>query len=92
MNQDSDDSPLYRIRIAPRNSPLLRTSPVRAMCYLRGMRLFSRETWLADVLVLVGLAALGAAIWLWLGAPALLGYAGTALIVIGLTLAGMVKS
>lgn len=51
------------------------------------MTIFSRETMLADVLVLAGLALLGAALWLAWGWPAALAYAGAALVVVGLVLA-----
>lgn len=51
------------------------------------MKLFSRETWFADALVLLGLVLLGVAIWLWLGVASVLGYAGVALLLIGLALA-----
>lgn len=50
------------------------------------MKLFSRETF-ADALVLLGLVLLGVAIWLWLGVAPVLGYAGVALLLIGLALA-----
>lgn len=51
------------------------------------MKLFSQETWFADALVLLGLVLLGVAIWLWLGVAPVLGYAGVALLLIGLALA-----
>jgi uncharacterized membrane protein len=51
------------------------------------MKLFSRETWFADALVLLGLVLLGVAIWLWLGVAPVVGYAGVAALLIGLALA-----
>lgn len=51
------------------------------------MKLFSRETWFADALILLGLVLLGVALWLWLGIAPTLGYAGVALLLIGLALA-----
>lgn len=50
------------------------------------MKLFSRETWFADALVLLGLVLLGVALWLWLGIAPTLGYAGVVLLLIGLAL------
>jgi hypothetical protein len=51
------------------------------------MKIFSRETWIADLLVLTGLVLLGAALWLVWGWPAALAYAGVALVGLGLALA-----
>ena len=51
------------------------------------MQVFSRRTWVADVLVLAGFVLLAAALWLWFGVAALLGYIGTALIVVGVLVA-----
>lgn len=51
------------------------------------MSIFSRRTWIADVLVLAGLVLLAVALWLWLGLAALLGYVGTVCIVVGVVVA-----
>lgn len=51
------------------------------------MRIFTRETWLADLFVLAGLCLLGAALWLAWGWPAALAYVGTVLVVCGVVLA-----
>lgn len=51
-----------------------------------GMGIVTRATWVADVLVLVGLVLLGAALWLAWGWPAALAFAGTVLVAVGLVL------
>lgn len=41
----------------------------------------------AEVLVIIGVLLVGAAVWLWAGVAAVLAYAGTVAIVLGLGLA-----
>lgn len=52
------------------------------MCYPDGMTAFFRANYLTDILALVGLVLIGAAVYLAFGLPAALGYAGAALIVV----------
>lgn len=53
------------------------------------MTKFSRENSFIDILPLIGLALIGAAVYLTWGLAATLGYAGAALIVLAVVLATM---
>lgn len=65
----------------------IRISRFLAGWYAGGMKIFSSdEMWIADLLVLVGLGLLGAAVWLVAGWPAALAYAGVVLVALGLAL------
>lgn len=46
----------------------------------------SKQTWRVDLLLLLGMAILGAGLWLEFGDAAALIYAGTAIVVIGVIL------
>lgn len=59
------------------------------VCYSRGMTKFSRESSFIDILPLIGLVLIGAAVYLAWGLAPTLGYAGAALIVVAVVLALM---
>ena len=58
-------------------------------CYSRGMTKFSRENSFIDILPLIGLVLIGAAVYLAWGLAPTLCYAGAALIVVAVVLALM---
>ena len=59
------------------------------MCYPDGMTAFFRANYLTDILPLIGLLLIGAAVYLTWGLAATLAYAGAALIVVAVALALM---
>ena len=53
--------------------------------------MISRVTWRADLLVLLGLILIGAAVWTWWQLPGILAYAGVLLVATGGTSAQMTR-
>ena len=91
---EHDDRTIFAMRWLPwRTAPAETTDAVNQQfpraCYSKGMKKFSRENSAIDILPLIGLVLIEAAVYLTWGLAATLAFAGAALIVVAVAVAAM---